>query len=51
MDPERVASESAIVAGGGIAGLASAVALAQAGWRVTVLERAPASVRSARAWP
>jgi 2-polyprenyl-6-methoxyphenol hydroxylase-like FAD-dependent oxidoreductase len=33
---------TAIVAGGGIAGLASAVALDQAGWRVTVLERAPA---------
>jgi 2-polyprenyl-6-methoxyphenol hydroxylase-like FAD-dependent oxidoreductase len=32
---------TAIVAGGGIAGLASAVALRQAGWRVTVLERAP----------
>ena len=32
---------TAIVAGGGIAGLAAAVALAQAGWRVTVLERAP----------
>lgn len=31
---------SATVAGGGIAGLASSVALAQAGWRVTVLERA-----------
>jgi 2-polyprenyl-6-methoxyphenol hydroxylase-like FAD-dependent oxidoreductase len=31
----------AVVAGGGIAGLASAVALTQAGWRVTVLERAP----------
>lgn len=33
---------TAVVAGGGIAGLASAVALAQARWRVTVLERAPA---------
>ncbi|HXC82081.1 MAG TPA: FAD-dependent oxidoreductase [Trebonia sp.] len=33
---------TAVVVGGGIAGLASAVALAQAGWRVTVLERAPA---------
>ncbi len=33
---------TAIVAGGGIAGLASAVALDQAGWRVTVLERAAA---------
>lgn len=33
---------TAAVVGGGIAGLASAVALAQAGWRVTVLERAPA---------
>jgi 2-polyprenyl-6-methoxyphenol hydroxylase-like FAD-dependent oxidoreductase len=33
---------TATVVGGGIAGLAAAVALAQAGWRVTVLERAPA---------
>jgi 2-polyprenyl-6-methoxyphenol hydroxylase-like FAD-dependent oxidoreductase len=33
---------TAIVAGGGIAGMAAAVALEQAGWRVMVLERAPA---------
>jgi 2-polyprenyl-6-methoxyphenol hydroxylase-like FAD-dependent oxidoreductase len=33
---------TATVVGGGIAGLASAVSLAQAGWRATVLERAPA---------
>jgi 2-polyprenyl-6-methoxyphenol hydroxylase-like FAD-dependent oxidoreductase len=33
---------TAVVAGGGIAGLTSAVALIQAGWPVTVLERAPA---------
>jgi 2-polyprenyl-6-methoxyphenol hydroxylase-like FAD-dependent oxidoreductase len=33
---------TAIVAGGGIAGMATAVALAQTGWRVTVLERSPA---------
>lgn len=35
------AEQTATVVGGGIAGLASAVALAQAGWAVTVLERAP----------
>ena len=33
-------SRSAVVVGGGIGGLAAAVALRQAGWRVTVLERA-----------
>jgi 2-polyprenyl-6-methoxyphenol hydroxylase-like FAD-dependent oxidoreductase len=32
---------TATVVGGGIAGLASAVALSQAGWQATVLERAP----------
>src|ERR1700753_1103398 len=32
---------TAIVAGGGIAGLAAAVALTQGGWRFPVLERAP----------
>lgn len=34
-------SARAVVVGGGIGGLASGVALAQAGWDVTVLERAP----------
>ncbi len=38
MGTERL---TATVVGGGIAGLASAVSLAQAGWHVTVLERAP----------
>ncbi|MER7394459.1 FAD-dependent monooxygenase [Streptomyces sp. NPDC000151] len=33
---------TALVIGGGIGGLTAAVALHQAGWRVTVLERAPA---------
>lgn len=33
-------SATAVVAGGGIGGLAAALALAQAGWQVTVLERA-----------
>jgi 2-polyprenyl-6-methoxyphenol hydroxylase-like FAD-dependent oxidoreductase len=32
----------AVVVGGGIGGLGSALALCRAGWRVTVLERAPA---------
>lgn len=36
------AEPTATVVGGGIAGLASAVALAQAGWQVSVLERAAA---------
>ncbi len=31
----------AIVVGGGVAGLASAISLARTGWQVTVLERAP----------
>jgi 2-polyprenyl-6-methoxyphenol hydroxylase-like FAD-dependent oxidoreductase len=34
-------ARTATVVGGGIAGLASAVSLAQAGWQATVLERAP----------
>ena len=33
--------KSAVVVGGGIGGLTAAVALRQAGWQVTVLERAP----------
>ncbi|MDR2984708.1 MAG: FAD-dependent oxidoreductase [Nocardiopsaceae bacterium] len=33
---------TATVVGGGIAGLASAVSLAHAGWQITVLERSPA---------
>ena len=33
--------QTAVVAGGGIAGLAAALALTQVGWQVTVLERAP----------
>jgi 2-polyprenyl-6-methoxyphenol hydroxylase-like FAD-dependent oxidoreductase len=39
-DP-RADPPAATVVGGGIAGLAAAISLAQAGWRVTVLERAP----------
>lgn len=34
-------TQTAVVVGAGIAGLASAISLAQAGWRVTVLERSP----------
>ncbi|WP_433273589.1 FAD-dependent oxidoreductase [Actinosynnema sp. CS-041913] len=37
-----MAVRTAVVVGGGIAGLAAAVALDRRGWRVTVLERAPA---------
>jgi 2-polyprenyl-6-methoxyphenol hydroxylase-like FAD-dependent oxidoreductase len=36
-----VAGMKAIIIGGGIGGLASAVALARRGWQVEVLERAP----------
>jgi len=38
--PDSVGGRSAVVVGGGIAGLTGAVALRQIGWRVTVLERA-----------
>jgi ribulose 1,5-bisphosphate synthetase/thiazole synthase len=41
---------TAVVVGGGIAGLASAVALAQAGWRVTALERAAAFGEVGAGW-
>ncbi|MHA1528361.1 MAG: FAD-dependent oxidoreductase [Alphaproteobacteria bacterium] len=34
--------KQALIAGGGIAGMAAALALAQAGWRVTVCEETPA---------
>jgi salicylate hydroxylase len=34
-------SRHAVVAGAGVAGLSTAIALSRAGWRVTVLERAP----------
>src|SRR5215469_13879738 len=37
----RMSSKSVIVIGGGLAGLSSGVALAEAGFRVTVLERRP----------
>lgn len=37
-----MAGRRAVIIGGGIGGLAAAVALRQAGWQVTVLERAPA---------
>src|ERR1700739_2472411 len=36
----KVEGKAAVVVGGGIGGLTAAVALRQAGWRVTVLERA-----------
>jgi 2-polyprenyl-6-methoxyphenol hydroxylase-like FAD-dependent oxidoreductase len=39
MSGTQAAPPSAIVAGGGIAGLAAATALLRAGWRVTVVER------------
>jgi 2-polyprenyl-6-methoxyphenol hydroxylase-like FAD-dependent oxidoreductase len=35
----------AIIVGGGIAGLASGIAFANAGWEVTMLERAPGIIR------
>ncbi|GAA2306474.1 hypothetical protein GCM10010149_65340 [Nonomuraea roseoviolacea subsp. roseoviolacea] len=35
-------SSHALIVGGGIGGLATAIGLRRAGWRVTLLERAPA---------
>lgn len=52
--PRLPMSKRALIVGGGIAGLASAIALCRAGWQVTVLERAPhfASVGTGMAiWP
>jgi len=40
--PEPTSERSAFVVGGGIGGLATAIALAGRGWRVRVFERAPA---------
>ncbi|HLU75861.1 MAG TPA: NAD(P)-binding protein [Nonomuraea sp.] len=40
----------AVVVGGGIGGLAAAVALHRVGWRVTVLERAPEFTEIAPGW-
>jgi 2-polyprenyl-6-methoxyphenol hydroxylase-like FAD-dependent oxidoreductase len=41
MDAKETPRRSAVVAGGGIGGLAAAIGLRQVGWTVTVLERAP----------
>jgi squalene-associated FAD-dependent desaturase len=38
---KRMPSQSVLVIGGGLAGLSSAVALAEAGWRVRLLEKRP----------
>jgi phytoene dehydrogenase-like protein len=38
----------ATIVGGGIGGLAAAVALTRAGWRVTVLKQAPAAYADRR---
>src|SRR5947209_18977135 len=39
--PKTMSSKSVIVIGGGLAGLSAAVALAEAGWRVRLLEKRP----------
>jgi 2-polyprenyl-6-methoxyphenol hydroxylase-like FAD-dependent oxidoreductase len=39
----------AIIIGGGIAGLSSALALTQRGWQIEIFEQAPGSPRSAPA--
>src|SRR5713101_8691755 len=39
--PNTMSSKSVIVIGGGLAGLSAAVALAEAGWRVRLLEKRP----------
>jgi len=46
---EKGRHHESIIVGGGIAGLASALALSRRGWQVEVLERA--AVHRSRRWP